>query len=164
MNSLQRCSACGRENTADAVFCIGCGQLLVEESVPEISLQICPACGRESAADAMFCVGCGWRLADESAPVPARQQPAEHTEDIDDHLMWSVLATVVGLLCFAVLPAIPAAVAVMHAIRVGDQVTTGDIEAARHASEEAEKWLKWAGRLIPVGLVIMFVLVLMVLF
>lgn len=127
-------------------------------------LQRCPACERENVADAVFCVGCGQRLAEESAPAPARRRPAAPPKDIDDHLMWSVLATVVGLLCFGVLPAVPAAMAVMHAIRVGDQVTTGDFEAARQSSEDAEKWLTRSMYLMPVGLVFIFVLVLTILF
>lgn len=125
------------------------------------NVQRCSGCGQENTGDAVFCVGCGQRLTEEIGPAPRSTVPPD---DIDGHLMWSVFAAVVGLLCFAVLPAIPAAVAVVHAIRVGDRVTAGDLEAARQSSREAEKWLKWAGRLLPVGFVIMFVFVITRLF
>ena len=122
------------------------------------SNRYCPSCGHDSRPGALYCVSCGQRLP-EDQPSPDIEitetfdistQPAE---DIDDHLMHSVLATVVGLICCGIVPAIPGAVATMYAIRVSDHVITGDLDAAFESSESAGKWLKIAIRLMPVGLV-----------
>lgn len=48
------CRSCGRNNRADAKFCLSCGAALANA---------CPSCGRELPAGAGFCDGCGQRLA-----------------------------------------------------------------------------------------------------
>lgn len=124
------------------------------------SPRVCPACGHSGPADAMFCVRCGQRLPEGQAPqvsgssapssVP-QQQPAASSERINSNLTEAVAVTVIGSACCLFLPTIPGVVAIMHAIRVGDQVTTGDLSAARRSSESAKKWTTIAFALMPVG-------------
>ena len=47
------CASCGRDNPADARFCVACGT-----AVP----LLCAHCGRTLVADAAFCHGCGVRV------------------------------------------------------------------------------------------------------
>jgi class 3 adenylate cyclase/tetratricopeptide (TPR) repeat protein len=49
-----RCARCGRENPADAQFCMRCGAALS---------RVCPNCGAANAMDATFCLQCGTALA-----------------------------------------------------------------------------------------------------
>jgi class 3 adenylate cyclase/tetratricopeptide (TPR) repeat protein len=49
-----RCARCGRENPADAQFCMRCGAALS---------RVCPNCGAANAMDATFCLQCGTPLA-----------------------------------------------------------------------------------------------------
>jgi class 3 adenylate cyclase/tetratricopeptide (TPR) repeat protein len=64
-----RCGHCGRDNTADAAFCGGCGAA--------IAARACARCGRGARYDDRFCAGCGARLDDAApagAPAPAADQ------------------------------------------------------------------------------------------
>ena len=65
---MMRCSQCGRDNPADAKFCVGCGSGLVGR---------CLKCGIENPDDARFCKHCGVRL--DSEP-PFCSDPAQRIE------------------------------------------------------------------------------------
>ncbi|MYC37300.1 MAG: hypothetical protein F4X66_10375 [Chloroflexi bacterium] len=143
----------------------------------------CPDCGYVgSVDDALYCTACGMSLPAEQseptdgplAPSGVPPQPAQAAADIDSYLGRSVLLAMVGflcggiipvatasaywLLCFGLAPVIPAAIAIMHGIRVGDRETTGDYNGALESSENARKWTQIARYLIWPGLATLFVL------
>ncbi|OBZ09860.1 antifreeze protein type I [Bacillus sp. FJAT-27264] len=59
-NGTKSCSKCGKANTAESLFCSGCGQNL---STPPVntasSKQACHKCGHELSPGAKFCAQCG---------------------------------------------------------------------------------------------------------
>jgi class 3 adenylate cyclase/tetratricopeptide (TPR) repeat protein len=69
-----RCPSCGRDNPAQAKFCMACGVGLERP---------CPSCGAAAPAGARFCIDCGAQLTDDAAPVerppdaPAPDLPEE---------------------------------------------------------------------------------------
>ena len=128
----------------------------------------CPACGHDNAvrAGAVFCVVCGQPLAEgepsateEPAPAPGSASTPELSVavDIPDHLLRAVMITVVGFFCASVLPAIPGAIAIAHAIQVSNRVTAGDIDGARWSSAQAQRWAGIAGKAAVPGGVVFFV-------
>ncbi len=52
---LTRCPRCGKENPAEAQFCMRCGTALYRH---------CPNCGTSNLPDTQFCLRCGTRLSD----------------------------------------------------------------------------------------------------
>lgn len=63
IRGVERCPACGAENTPEAVFCSGCGSRLAEAEKVQEPRNTCPACGAEiTFDDAQFCTTCGAKL------------------------------------------------------------------------------------------------------
>lgn len=60
-NDAKKCSACGKELKADAVFCTNCGKRF-EETIPA---KKCFSCGNEMEPGAVFCTSCGKRCGEE---------------------------------------------------------------------------------------------------
>lgn len=52
------CPNCGRENTIEAAYCIGCGTALSST---------CPSCGAKATPDAAYCAACGSPLRPENS-------------------------------------------------------------------------------------------------
>ncbi|UCC17365.1 MAG: zinc-ribbon domain-containing protein, partial [Dehalococcoidales bacterium] len=66
-----KCPHCQAENPEEAVFCIKCGQKIVED----ITLK-CPECGTELPEGAVFCYKCGQSLTE---PATTASPPKEST-------------------------------------------------------------------------------------
>ena len=142
----------------------------------------CPDSGFSGSADAAHGSDCGESLAatePESNAGPSEtsscsQQIEEETSEIDSYLGRSVLIAMVGVNCCGLMtaamssiywllalglpPAIFAAIAIMHGIRVGDRETTGDHDGALESSESARKWNKISRHLMWPGLATLFIL------
>jgi hypothetical protein len=72
---MRKCTACGREMTDAATFCVQCGAEAPPPAPPVAAVQrYCSACGGELAAGARFCPACGTGV----GPTPALRttQPA----------------------------------------------------------------------------------------
>ena len=142
----------------------------------------CPGSGYGGAADAAPCSVSSDSLpasppaptAGPSEPSSCSQQVVEQPQEIDSYLGRSVLISMVGVNCCGVMtaamssvywllalglpPAICAAIAIMHGIRVGDRETAGDRNGALESSESARNWNKISLHLMWPGLATLFVL------
>lgn len=58
IKNIKLCFKCGRECSADSVFCAGCGAKLIQEDNP-IPTNRCCKCGTELMDDDAFCFNCG---------------------------------------------------------------------------------------------------------
>lgn len=80
------CSGCGRELLPDEVFCAGCGTRRPEPSrvEPNDAEQkvFCSGCGRELSPDENFCVTCGTKR----SSVPAVENVQDETQNTDINL------------------------------------------------------------------------------
>lgn len=89
----------------------------------------CANCGKEHDGQRAYCDACGAALAGHP---PARHEPA-YREDVPNHLVWAILATL-----FCCLPA--GIVAIVYAAQVNGKLDAGDIAGARTASDNAKTW------------------------
>ena len=74
LRGISKCLNCGKDLTADSMFCPYCGtkvesaqpeeiaEEVVVEEVQEVKSKICPNCGFVELPDADFCSSCGSRL------------------------------------------------------------------------------------------------------
>ncbi|MBQ9329340.1 MAG: zinc ribbon domain-containing protein [Solobacterium sp.] len=64
VREVKDCPVCGKENSADAVFCSSCGTKFEEPQEPAVEPQpaACPVCGKELSGEETFCPLCGTRL------------------------------------------------------------------------------------------------------
>ena len=87
----------------------------------------CKKCGTELFESATVCSNCGEVI---NAPI------VEHKEiNVESHMVGAVLVT---LLCCLPLGVI----AIVNASRVSGFIATGNIKAAKEASENAAKWIR----------------------
>ena len=141
-----------------------------------------PDSGYSGSADSAHGSACGESppasqpapTAGPSDPASPSRQVVEQSPELDSYLGRSVLIAMVGVNCCGVMtaavsslywllalglpPAIFAAIAIMHGIRVGDRETTGDRDGALESSENARKWSKISRHLLWPGLATLFVL------
>ena len=89
----------------------------------------CANCGKEHDGQQAYCDACGAPLA---APAVARHETA-YREQVPNHLVWAILATL-----FCCLPA--GIVAIVYAAQVNGKLDAGDIAGARAASANAKTW------------------------
>ncbi len=89
----------------------------------------CPNCGAEVSEKAIVCVKCGVGL-DNAKQQPSQSQPKT----------WLVESILVTLFC-----CLPFGIAgIVNAANVSSKFSSGDIEGAERASQQAGKWTKWA--------------------
>jgi len=68
---------------------------------------------------------------------PDASTHTQYRENIANHLLWAILSTV-----FCCLPL--GVVSIVYAAKVDGLVASGDMQAARDASDKAKKWAIWA--------------------
>ena len=84
IKGIVKCSNCGAEVNAGAVFCSTCGSKMPqeqkeEEAVPE-GMRRCPGCDAVVPKENLFCTQCGMKLEPEQSEEPvesAEEAPAE---------------------------------------------------------------------------------------
>ncbi|CAO5254460.1 CD225/dispanin family protein [Frankia sp. AgKG'84/4] len=84
------------------------------------------------------------RIAEPAAADPAPRPHSHRAQRVRDHLVLSIVATI---LCAPI-----GAVGLVHAIRTADLLTHGDVEAARQRSRLGRTW-SWTGAVIGAILV-----------
>ena len=100
------CSNCGEENVDEARYCVECGKLM---------RGVTPRAGKFEPQG----VGGG--------------EPESSPPEIDNHLVWAILATIFCCLPFGI-------VSIVYAAQVNGLVASGNINAASQASENAKMW------------------------
>ena len=98
----------------------------------------CPSCGEQNVDEAKFCTGCGGSLTSESTGGPPPHVP--------NHLVWAILVTIFCCLPFGI-------VSIVYAAKVDGLVASGQIGAARDASDNAKMWvwISFAVGLVSIG-------------
>ncbi len=85
----------------------------------------CPTCGGANDESASFCKACGGSLASDAPQDPPPYVP--------NHLVWAILVTIFCCLPFGI-------VSIVYSAQVNGFVASGNIDAARQASENAKMW------------------------
>lgn len=100
----------------------------------------CPNCGSEADEGARFCRDCG-RALHRTTPTAGKfdpqgyrtSEPEPPPPEVDNHLVWAILATIFCCLPFGI-------VSIVYAAQVNGLLASGNIDAARQASENAKMW------------------------
>ena len=85
----------------------------------------CPTCGVETVDEAKFCRACGGSLTSDVADGTPPEVP--------NHLVWAIVVTIFCCLPFGI-------VSIVYAAQANGMVASGNIDAARQASENAKMW------------------------
>lgn len=88
-----------------------------------------------------------------SAVPPITPPPVATSAPVPNHLVWSIIATIVGF-CLCCPALITGIVAIVFASKVNKLLNQGDIEGARRASASAKTWCWVTTALAIIGLVI----------
>jgi hypothetical protein len=101
----------------------------------------CRHCGKSLDADATFCPRCGKNVSaagntNVSASPYIYNQSAASMPEVDNYLVWAILATIFCCLPFGV-------VAIVYAAQVNSALLAGNYELAVSNAEAARKWC-WA--------------------
>jgi uncharacterized membrane protein YvbJ len=100
----------------------------------------CPKCGNYNDDNAFTCAKCGQGLRAVQRPPeqPAQpgyyQQPQQPYQQVDDYLLWSILATV--LCCL-----VPGIVAIIYSSQVKSKLAMGDYAGAVQSANTAKTWV-----------------------
>lgn len=116
--------------------------------------RLCPRCNRLIPEGARFCQGCGFEVA---APAPNFGGPAYSRPHppIKNYLVESIIVTAICCLPLGI-------VALLHSLRVDNEIARGDYASAQRSADLAKKYSIWgaAGYFIFVGAVFVFALLL----
>ena len=88
-----------------------------------------------------------------SAVPPIPPPPAFRPEPVPNHLVWSIVATIIGF-CLCCPSMITGIVAIVFSARVNTLLTQGNIEGARRASASAKTWCWVTTALAIIGLIL----------
>ncbi|ESQ77672.1 hypothetical protein ABAC402_00660 [Asticcacaulis sp. AC402] len=93
----------------------------------------CSKCGTQNVDGAQSCVSCGTFLSASGGNGPTVSgYPGIH--DIPNHLVWSILATLLCCLPFGI-------VAIIKSVSVDKFKSLGDAAGAKRAANEAKNWV-----------------------
>ena len=100
----------------------------------------CPNCGEENVDEPRYCVECG-KLMRCVTPTAGKFEPhgygspeSEYSPpEVDNHLVWAILATIFCCLPFGI-------VSIVYAAQVNSLLASGNIDGARQASDKAKMW------------------------
>lgn len=130
----------------------------------------CPKCGWNNADGAAKCVNCFAELVPPQQPYaqpptqqPYAQQPYAQQQyaapqpvlNVQDHMVWSIVATVLAFLFCWCLP-VPIAfgiVAIVKCSQANNKKLAGDYFGAQQAANTAKTWLFWTLGLDAAGLI-----------
>ncbi|HOL16709.1 MAG TPA: CD225/dispanin family protein [Bacillota bacterium] len=96
----------------------------------------CPYCGKTLDAGATFCSRCGKNIASAgstSVTTSQHYQAAGTPPDVENYLVWAILATIFCCLPFGV-------VAIVYAAQANSALMAGNYELAVKNAENARKW------------------------
>ncbi|GAB6195492.1 CD225/dispanin family protein [Lysobacter xanthus] len=85
-------------------------------------------------------------------PPPAPMPPQAGGAPIPNYMVWSIIATILGLCLCCFVGAIPGIVAIVFASKVNGALDRGDFAEAKRASDTAKLWCWITTGLIIVGL------------
>ena len=96
----------------------------------------CPNCGEKNIDEAKFCKACGKPMQGTPPTEPESYGSSElesSPPEIENHLVWAILVTIFCCLPFGI-------VSIVYSAQVNSLSASGNIDAARQASENAKMW------------------------
>lgn len=93
----------------------------------------CPKCGTQNDDNAFRCVSCGEIVQPMPGPDPSVPKPP-------DYLVFSIVATVIGIVFSRCIGLITGIVAIVFAAQVSSKWSMGDYKGAESSSKSAKTW------------------------
>jgi len=127
----------------------------------------CPKCGWDNPDDAAKCANCFAELT-PGQPQPTQQMPQQPPQqpygqqyqpgpaiDVPDYMVWSIIITILSLLCCCFLPVSVAfgVVAIVKSSTANNKKSLGDYYGALQDANAAKTWLWWAAGIDIAGLI-----------
>ena len=140
------CTECKQEVPAGAKFCPKCGHEIPLGKLDETENQTSPqsiAASVQSMDKKIFCPNCGRQIPEISNTCPycRKQLIPAIKQPIETHLVEAILVTILCCMPLGV-------VSIVYAAQVASLANSGNIMAARQASQNAHKWVMislWIG-------------------
>lgn len=154
-----QCPKCGWQNPDDAVKCNNCFTDLAPTTPqqPQPTQQMPPQAPQQIPQQQPYAQPSQQPYAQQPyAQQPYGQQPAGQGWVVPDYMVWSIVITIVSLLCCCYLPVpvVFAIVAIVKSSQANSKKMVGDIVGAMRDANAAKTWLYWAAGLDAAGLVV----------